>query len=70
MTKEQFDQWFHEDVPCALFHVESTDLDDVTGVRIDELKLVCMIAAEPQVLKYKSLAELVDHFITQFEKRA
>jgi hypothetical protein len=68
MTKEQFDQWFYEDVPCALFHVESTDLDDVTGVRIDELKLVCMIAAEPQVLKHQTLEKLVDHFIVQHDK--
>lgn len=63
MTKEQFDQWFYEDVPCALFHVSSTDLDDETGVRIDELKLVNMIAHEPQVLKYRTLENLVKYFI-------
>lgn len=62
-TKEQFDKWFYETVPSALFHIEPTDMDDATGVKLDELILVGLINTNPEVLKFKNLKDLVNFFI-------
>ncbi len=64
MTKEEFETFMGEIVPCALFHVMSTDVDDEYKVKLDELILVQLIAENPGVLKYKSLHWLCNHFIT------
>lgn len=64
MTQEQFDQFVDEDIPCALFHVMPTDMND--GVRCDELILLQMLHSQPEALRYKSLSWFVEHFITNF----
>jgi DNA-directed RNA polymerase subunit RPC12/RpoP len=63
MTEQEFEKWLCETVPCALFHVEKTDIDDMHKVKLDELILVREIASNPGVLKYKSLHWLCNHFI-------
>lgn len=65
MTQEEFNEWLYVDMPSSLFHVMPTDLDDKYGVRIDELTLVQMINQTPEVLKFKSLSWLVEHFINE-----
>ena len=61
MTIEQFRQWeasLHEE----LFHVEKTDICHLTGVRIDQLRVIMAISASPQVLQYRSLKHILEHF--------
>jgi hypothetical protein len=64
MTQDQFNEFISETIPCALFHVEPTDLDDKTGVRLDELILLQCLIDNPQALRYKNLKWFVDLFIS------
>lgn len=66
MTDEQFTQLVDIDIPCALFHVMPTDLDDEHGVRCDELILLRILNANPTALKHKPLSWFIKHFITNF----
>ncbi len=62
MTKEQFNEFIFETVPCALFHVMPTDFDE-NGVRCDEKILIDLLHGHPQALKHKSLSWFVWYFI-------
>lgn len=66
MTKEEFEVWVGETMPSALFHVGDQDKDDKYGVKLDELILIELIAKNPEVLKFKSLDWLVNHFINTY----
>jgi len=61
MTNEQFEEW-RVDVHCVLFHVMKTDLDDIHGVRIDQLTVLELIVKNPKVLKHETLENLLKHF--------
>ena len=63
-TQEQFDEFIGETIPQQLFHVMSTDIDDETGVRCDEIILLSLLHQNPEVLRYKNLAWFVEYFIT------
>ena len=65
-TKEQFNEFVYEIIP-QLFHVESTDIDDETGVRCDEIILLNLLYKHPEALRYKSLEWFVNSFITNCE---
>jgi hypothetical protein len=67
-TKEQFDEFVGEMLPSALFHVMPTDIDSLICIRCDELILLQMLSACPEVLRYKSLSWFVEKFITNFDK--
>lgn len=58
IRKEDFDNWT-DLVAQQLFHVYKTDLDDEFGVRIDQAIVVRMIANNIEVLKFKTLKELL-----------
>ena len=60
MTKEQFEQFEQEDLPCALFHVMSDDINSETGAKCEEQILVEMLAANPWALAHKPLKYWVD----------
>lgn len=64
LTQEQFDEFLYETLQQQLFHVEPTDIDDETGVRLDEIILLRLINQNPSVLQYKSLSWFVENFIT------
>lgn len=49
----------------SLFHISPTDMDDVYGTRIDELILLQAISDYPEILKHKSLRQLMDMFIPE-----
>lgn len=68
MTEEQFKQLTEEDIPCALFHVEPTYIDDKTGGRLDETILVNIIANNIWCLKYKPLQWFLDTYLITEEK--
>jgi len=61
MNKEQFEDWVNK-VHCDLFHVVKTDLDDTHGVRCDQIIVIRRINENPEVLKHKSLRELLEIF--------
>lgn len=61
MTQEEFDRFNDEDLPCALFHVMSDDIDNETGAKLEERILVEMIAANPGVLKFHPLSWWVEN---------
>ena len=61
MNEQEFEEWVVE-VHCDLFHVMPTDLDDDHGVRIDQLSVLKMINSHPQVLKHKTLKQLLEQF--------
>jgi len=46
-----------------LFHVSSDDLDDETGIRLDELLVLRQIAGNPWVLKFERLENIIKMFI-------
>jgi len=63
MTQEEFNQFTQEIIPQQLFHVSSTDLDDETGAKLDEIILIGLIAAHPASLKYKSLQWFMETYL-------
>jgi hypothetical protein len=63
MTQDQFNEFINETIPSALFHVEPTDRDDKTGVRLDELILLQCLNDNPRALRFKNLKWFVDRFI-------
>jgi|APGre2960657404_1045060.scaffolds.fasta_scaffold229594_2 hypothetical protein len=62
-TPEQFNEFVRETIPCSLFHIMPTDIDDETGVRRDELILLQCLNDYPEALRYKSLSWFVEYFI-------
>jgi hypothetical protein len=68
MTQEEFDEFVTVDIPCALFHVESTDKDDASGSRLDEVILIRMLNQNPQALQHKRLQWFVHHFIESHDE--
>ena len=62
-TKEQFEEFIGKIIPCALFNILPTDIDDETGVKCDELILLNILNANPEALRYKSLSWFVEYFI-------
>lgn len=69
MTKEEFEEFENVDLPCALFHVMSDDVNSETGAKCEEQILIEMLAANPGALKYKSLKRWVDEIVgTNFLK--
>lgn len=63
MTQDQFNEFITETIPCELFHIYPTDLDNKTGTRLDELILLKCLNDNPSVLRYKNLKWFVDYFI-------
>lgn len=63
-TKEQFEEFVDEIIPQHLFHVTPNDIDDETGVRLDELILIGLLNQNPEALRHRNLAWFVEHFIT------
>jgi len=53
MTKEQFKQFEGEDMPCAFFHVMSDDIDEETGLPLEQIILDRMLKGNPGVLEYQ-----------------
>ena len=51
-TQEQFDELITETIPCALFHVQPTDIDDDVGCRYDELILIEIGSYLPKDFKF------------------
>lgn len=43
----------------SMFHVMSDDIDE-NGAKVEEVILVQMLAADPSILKYKSLKQFVE----------
>jgi len=44
----------------SMFHVMSDDIDSETGAKLEEVILLQHLAAEPSILKYKSLKQFVE----------
>lgn len=63
MTEEHFREFVNVDIPCALFHVGDTDIDDISGGKVDETRLVELIAQNIQCLQYKPLQWFLDKFL-------
>lgn len=79
MTKKEFTEFTDETIPSALFHVDYKDIDDKTGMKLDEVILINLIQQNITCLKHKPLRWFVEEFIeekrveeqqTEFEKRA
>ncbi len=62
-TQEQFYELITETIPCALFHVQPTDIDDDVGCRYDELRLIQILNEYPEALRYRSLVWFIEYFI-------
>ena len=56
MTEEELNKFENEDLPSALFHVMSDDIDDETGAKLEEVILVQALAANPGALKHHPLS--------------
>jgi hypothetical protein len=56
MTNKEFETLTHEIIPQQLFHVESTDLDDETGAKLEEVILIGLIANNLSCLSHKPLS--------------
>lgn len=67
MTKEKFETLIHEDIPSALFHVSVKDKDEKTGIKMDELILLEILAANPTALLHKDMAWFYQQFIVETE---
>jgi len=65
MTTEQFKEFTEEVIPQQLFHVMPTDIDDETGVTLEEAILVKLIAGNLECLKHKSLKWFVNTYLTK-----
>jgi hypothetical protein len=63
MTEIQFKEFTEEIIPQQLFHVDSKDVDDETGGKLDEVILVRLIANNIGCLKHKSLQWFLDTFL-------
>jgi hypothetical protein len=63
MTEEQFNVFVNEDIPCALFHVQPTDIDDDSGAKLEEVILVKIIAENLSCLKYKPLQWFINTYL-------
>lgn len=63
MNQEEFFEFIHEIIPQQLFHVESTDIDDETGCKLDEVILIRLINENIECLKYKPLIWFIDRFL-------
>ena len=63
MTEEEFDIFINEDLPQQLFHVIKSDVDDKTGANLEELRLVQMIASNPECLAHKPLRWFIEYFL-------
>lgn len=70
MTTEQFKEFTEEIIPQQLFHVDSKDVDDETGGKLEEVILVGLIAHNMECLKHKPLQWFLDTFLikTEFEQ--
>ena len=67
MSKEEFETLIHEDIPSALFHVSVKDKDEKTGIKMDELILLEILAANPTALLHKDMAWFYQRFIVETE---
>ena len=65
-TPEQFNEFVRETIPCSLFHIMPTDIDDETGVRRDELILLQCLNDYPEALRYKAVEPHIAPFIPVF----
>ena len=63
MTPEEFEIFTQETIPQQLFHVESKDIDDETGAKLEEVILIKMIASNIGCLKHKPLAWFIYTFL-------
>ena len=61
-TEEQFEEFVGEILPQQLFHVMSTDIDDETGAKCEDIILLQMLGSCPEALRYKSLRWFIDYF--------
>lgn len=63
MTKEEFDEIVNDEIVCNLFHVSSSDIDDKTGAKIEELVIVKALARNPELLSVKPLSWFIQTFM-------
>jgi len=63
MDEQRFIELIHEIIPQQLYHVDSQDLDDEGGGKLDETILVGLIAQDPSCLKHKPLQWFLDQFL-------
>lgn len=63
ITEEQFEEFIWETIPCALFHVMPTDIDEETGARLDEVILIRLLHENPMVLGHRRLSWFIERFI-------
>lgn len=63
-TQKQFNEFLHETIPQALFHVLPTDREE-NGIRCDELILLGLLNDHPEALKFKSLVDIVNIFLRE-----
>ena len=63
MTEEELDTFQFEDLPCALFHVMSDDIDSETGGKLEEVLLIKMLSENLGALKHKPLSYWVENNI-------
>ena len=64
-TEEQFNEYVWVDIPSALFHVMDTDIDDVTGAKLEEVLLLDMLSGHPELFKFKPFQWFLDTFLTK-----
>lgn len=51
---------FEMSLAQSMFHVLSDDIDSETGAKLEEVILLQHLAADPSILKYKSLKQFVE----------
>ncbi len=66
MNQEQFEEFIGVTIPCALYHVEKTDINE-HGTRLDESILIDLLYNNPQALKFRNLGWYYDKFIRQYD---
>jgi len=67
MTEEQFIGFIGETIPQQLFHVSPRDIDDETGVKLDEVILIGLINDNITCLKHKPLQWFLDTYLISIE---
>ena len=70
LSKEEFETFIHEDIPCALFHVGVNDKDDETGAKLDEIILLDCLAKNPSALLYQNIGWFYERFIMESDSKS
>jgi len=65
MTQLELDKFEYENLAQQLFHVMSDDIDDETGKPLEEVILMRMLDANPEVLKHRPMSYWTKKYIGQ-----